>query len=147
MRTHPKILFLATLSLVTALPAVSAQKAETTVKGEVIQVQQKVRTENGGEFDQIRIRTRQGEEMNLRVGNGGSCNGCAQVGDRIRARVRTEGTGQIGQVQQMRLQRGGHRYGYQLHNGGMVSNQQRLGAGHRGVSAGGGGGSRRGGGC
>ena len=70
-----------TLAMLSAVaPAVGAQD-ETTVKGEVIQVQQRVHTANDGEFDQLRIRTRQGEELQLRLGRADSCPGCVRVGD------------------------------------------------------------------
>ena len=41
----------------------------------------------GGEYDRLTIRTRQGEEMRLHLGEGGACDGCFQVGDRVRARL------------------------------------------------------------
>lgn len=157
-----------------ALPAAASQD-ETTVKGEVIQVQQRVRTENDGEFDQLRIRTRQGQEMQLQTGKADSCPGCVQVGDQIRARVRQADAGQAAQVQSMKVRRDGSMNSYRFQNGQLAQNQARMrardgsGAGHnnqeqwqqgkggngncrgngsgsRGSGAGGSGGSRGGGG-
>ena len=157
-----------------ALPAAASQD-ETTVKGEVIQVQQRVRTTNDGEFDHLRIRTRQGEEMQLQLGKAGSCPGCVEVGDQVRARVRGAGQGQIGQVQSMKVRRNGSMYNYRVQNGELSQGQGRLrardgsgsgrgngerwsrgsggsgncpgnGGGPRGSGAGGSGGSRGGGG-
>lgn len=160
------------LTLSTTLPAV-ASSDETTIKGEVIQVQQRVRTANDGEFDQLRIRTRQGEEMQLQLGKSGSCPGCVEVGDRIRARVRGAGEGQLGQVQSMKVRRNGSMQSYRVQNGELTGDRTRLrsrdgsgggnkgrqrgqggngncrgnGGGQRGSGAGGSGGSRGGGGC
>ena len=115
-----------TLTMLSAVtPAVGAED-ETTVKGEVVQVQQHVRTSNDGEFDQLRIRTRQGEELQLRLGRSDSCPGCVQVGDQVRARVRGAGQGQVGQVQSMKVRRNGSMYTYQVRNGELLQGQGRL---------------------
>lgn len=156
------------------LPAVAGQD-ETTVKGEVIQVQQRIRTENDGELDQLRIRTRQGQEMRLQMGKAESCPGCVEVGDQIRARVRTGADGQAAQVQSMQVRRDGSMYSYRFQNGELAQSQTRMrardgsgvghnsqeqwqrgsggngncrgnGGGSRGSGAGGSGGSRGGGG-
>jgi len=114
----------------------AASQDETTVKGEVVQVQQRVRTANDGEFDQLKIRTRQGQEMQLQMGKAGSCPGCAEVGDQIRARVRTGADGQMSQVQSMKVRRDGSMNSYRFQNGELAQNQTRMraqdgsGAGH-----------------
>lgn len=112
-----------------ATPAVAGkQKEYSKVKGEVIKVEQQVKTANGGEFDRLTIRTRQGEEMQLHLGRDGACDGCFQQGDRIRARVQSaDGTGSGYQVQSMKVRRGGEMYGYVNAGGQLV--QERGGRG------------------
>lgn len=162
------------LIVVTTLPSTASQ-SETTIKGEVVQVQQQIRTENDGAFDQLRVRTRQGQEMRLQLGKAGNCPGCVQVGDQIRARVRSGADGQAAQVQSMKVRREGSMYSYRFQNGELAQNPARMrardgsgagrsnreqwqrgsggngncrgnGGGSRGSGAGGSGGSRGGGG-
>lgn len=111
------------LSIASALAG--ARQDETTVKGEVIQVQQRVRTENDGVLDQLRIRTRQGEEMQLQLGRIVACQDCVQAGDRIKARVRREADGAPAQVQSMQVRRQGAIYDYRNQNGELVQIQAR----------------------
>ena len=90
-----------------ATPAAAGEKYKK-VKGHVIKVEQHVRTQNGGESDRLTIRTRQGEEMQLHLGEGGACEGCFQEGDLVRARVRaSEGAGSGHEVKSMKVRRGG----------------------------------------
>ena len=103
-----------------ATPA-AAKKSYSRVKGHVIKVEQHVRTANGGEFDRLTIRTRNGDEMQLHLGQGGACEGCFQQGDRIRAKVQAgDGTGGGARVQSMKVRRGGEQYGYVNAGGKMV---------------------------
>ena len=154
---------------------ITAGPDEATVKGEVVQVQQRVRTENDGSVDQLEVRTRQGQELRLQMGKADSCPGCVQVGDQIRARVRTGSDGQASQVRSMKVRRDGSMRSYRFQNGELALNQTRLrardgsgtgpinqeqwqrgrggngncrgnGQGSRGSGAGGSGGSRGGGG-
>lgn len=67
------------------LPAVWAD----TFEGEVVQVQERVRTENGGEQHQIVVRTRAGEQLRFELGAAGTCDGCVQVGDQVRVRTQS----------------------------------------------------------
>ena len=131
--------------------ALSAQESTQKVRGEVIQLQQQQQTQNEGEFDHFTIRTRQGEEMQLRLGRAGQCADCVQVGDQVRARVMQGSGGQAGQVQSMKVKRNGQMVGYKNQGGQMVGTQQRLrdgsGAGHqRGNNKGTGNGNCQGGG-
>lgn len=109
--------------LLFALMAASAVagKQYSKVKGHVVKVEQHVRTANGGEYDRLTIRTRQGEMMQLHLGQGGACDGCFQQGDRVRARV-AAGDGSNGPrgVQSMKVRRGNEMYGYVNANGKMV---------------------------
>jgi hypothetical protein len=66
------------------IPCTAAAEPLEEVRGEVVEVLQQTR--NGGEFDALRIRTRQGEEMRLLLGDAGSAAGL-QAGDRVRARL------------------------------------------------------------
>ena len=141
---------IALAGLISTVPA-WAQQSYKKVRGEVIQVQQQQKTQNQDEFDHLMIRTRQGEEMRLRLGAAGQCGDCVQVGDQIRARVMQGSEGQAGQIQSMKVKRDGAMYGYKNQGGQMVGTQQRLrdgsGAGHqRGNNQGTGNGNCRGGG-
>jgi len=82
---------------VCALLALPALRADTC-EGQVVQVQERVRTENGGEQHQITVRTREGEQLRFQLGAAGSCDGCVQVGDQVR--VRTMSRSQAGQAEQ-----------------------------------------------
>lgn len=125
MIKHARLVpFILLLSLFGNLPAAASQN-ETTVTGEVVQVQQRVRTQNDGELDQIKIRTRHGQEMQLQMGRGESCPGCFQVGDQIRARVRSGDNGQAARVQSMKVRREGSMYSYRFQNGQLTQNQER----------------------
>jgi hypothetical protein len=127
---------IATVVLLTAslaaAPAV-AGKPYSKVKGQVVQVEQHVRTQNGGEFDRLTIRTRNGEQLHLSLGQGGACDGCFQAGDMVRARVHAAaGPDGAPAVQWMRVQRNGEMVGYTNSGGRMVRDTG------RGLQAGGG---------
>ncbi len=126
-RTLVALVALSLAGMLATAPA-SAGRAYQKVKGEVIRVEQHVRTQNGGEYDRLTVRTRQGEEMHLRLGEGGACEGCFQVGDRIRARIRTgEGPEADCQVQFMKLRREGRKLAFREDGGRMVRVQERFG--------------------
>ena len=108
-----------------------AKKGYAKVKGEVVKVEQHVRNANGGEFDRLTIRTRQGREMQLNLGRGGACEGCFQQGDRIRARISADGSGGQQSVQSMKVRRGGEMYGF-TNAGGKVVKSWSNGAGGAG---------------
>jgi len=129
------VLGVAVVGLLAVAPA-GAKRAYQKVKGEVVRVEQQLRTENGGEYDRLTIRTRQGEELQLRLGEGGACEGCFQEGDRIRARIQIRaGEGSQGdcEIQSMKVKREQHMFKFQEQNGRLV----RLGQhGGRGAQAG-----------
>ena len=117
------------VSALVATPA-SAGGRYSKVKGHVIKVEQRVNTANGGEYDRLTIRTRQGEEMQLHLGQGGACDGCFQEGDRIRARVgAADGSGGPREVRSMKVRRGGEMHGYVHANGTMVRERSGPGGG------------------
>lgn len=145
-----KMILIALSGWISTAPA-WAQQEYKKVRGEVIQVRQQQQTQNQDDFDHLMIRTRQGEEMRLRLGQAGKCVDCVQVGDQIRARVKQGAGGQAGQIQSMKVKRDGKMYGYKNQGGQMVGIQQRLrdgsGAGHqRGNNQGTGNGNCQGGG-
>lgn len=76
------------LGVAATLIASPAPAKRHYVEGEVIQVQlqQETQTRNQAEFNELRIRTREGQELRLRLGTG-PCAGCPQVGERVRARL------------------------------------------------------------
>lgn len=104
-----------------AAESAAAKRAYQKVKGEVIKVEQHVRTENGGEYDRLTIRTRQGEEMQLHLGEGGACEGCFQEGDRVRARL-LAGAGPEAEcrIQHMKVRRAGEMFILHQQDGHMV---------------------------
>ncbi len=108
-----------TVSL-TAAPA-SAKKKYSKVKGHVVKVEQQLKTANGGVYDRLTIRTRNGEQMQLNLGQGGACEGCFQAGDQIRARVNAaDGSGGAQTVQSAQVRRNGEKVGYTNSNGKMM---------------------------
>lgn len=131
-----KFLAVTTMVLFTASLAVApawAGRKHSKVKGHVVKVEQQVKAANGGESDRLTIRTRSGEQLNLDLGKGGACEGCYQVGDQVRARVKaSEGSGGGQGVQSMQVRRDGRMFGYTNDNGMMVqsSNQGHAGSGN-----------------
>ncbi len=77
--------FLTILSAATAGAATAAQE-RGTLAGEIMEVRQSVRTENEGAFDEIRVRTREGQDTWVRLGPANRSQERWQVGDRVRAR-------------------------------------------------------------
>ncbi|UCF66964.1 MAG: hypothetical protein JSV80_14430 [Acidobacteriota bacterium] len=73
--------------LVLVVPPICAD----TIEGEVVQVKNRVRTHNQGEFHQIRVRTQQGQEIPLMLGQAGSCQNCVNEGDQVRVRTMNRG--------------------------------------------------------
>ena len=103
-----------------AMPAL-AKRQYTKVKGEVVRVEEQVRTANGGEFDRLTIRTRNQELIHLDLGPGGACEGCFQAGDPIRARVQANGgPGEAMNVQSLRVRHGGRQLHFVNDGGRMV---------------------------
>lgn len=89
------------------VPALGAE----TVEGQVVQVQERVRTENGGERQELMIRTREGQMLRLHLGEPGACEGCLQVGDQVRVRTMAQGAeGEPRQVRRMSVERTGTDY-------------------------------------
>lgn len=151
MRTFLIGTSIAALGLILMAPAAQAGQQYRKVKGEVIKVEQHVRTQNGGEFDRLTIRTRQGEEMQLNLGKGGACEGCFEAGDRVRARVQSsDGSGGAHGVQSLQVRRGGEMFSYANQGGALTRGSGKGhgrgggGSGHHGGS--GSGGSQRSGG-
>lgn len=151
MKRVAKTMALMILAALYSTLALSAQENTQKVRGEVIQLQQQQQTQNQDQFDHLMIRTRQGEEMRLRLGQAGQCADCVRVGDQIRARVMQKSGGQAAQIQSMKVKRNGSMTSYKNQGGQMVGIQQRLrdgsGAGHqRGNNQGTGNGNCQGGG-
>jgi len=111
MNTRKRGTFAIPLALPVALllgGGVSAQDPPSTVEGEVVQVMQQARTGEPGGLDAVMIRTREGERTRLLLGAPGSCEGCVQVGDRVRARLSKSGSTADGYaVRSMRVERTG----------------------------------------
>ena len=103
--------FLTAVVVLLALPAGLSSLADeppAKIQGEVVQVMQRVQTASAGEMDALRIRTRQGEEMQLLLGKAGSCPDCVQPGDQVRVRLAASGPTEDGhQVRTMKIRRTG----------------------------------------
>jgi len=124
MKTMKSAAMLAGLLAALGVPPVVADDAPAKVEGEVIQVVQ--RTENAGDLDTLRIRTRQGEEMRLVLGAAGSTAGSVQAGDRIRARLSNGGPTEQGYcVQSMKVRRTGQTLRYRNASGDVLQTQVR----------------------
>ena len=171
MKTTKLAIALAVTFVMIAGPTILAQEeAEPTkIKGEVVQLMKQTRTQNGGEFDSLMIRTRAGKQRRLLLGEAGSGQEQFQVGDQVQARLSSGGqTGDGYQVRSMKVRQTGQSYQYRDASGDMLQTQTRTrgqngdgaGAGTgtqsrtrdrtqqpgSGCSGAGGGGSRRGGG-
>jgi hypothetical protein len=110
----------------------SAGDAPEKVEGEVVQLTQQAG--NAGELDTLMIRTRQGESMQLALGEAGTSEGRVQVGDRISARLSYGGPTEQGyRVQSMKVRRTGETLQYRDASGQMLQirtqNRQRNGDG------------------
>ena len=128
-----RLLAVTTALLVAALligsPA-TAKKKYSKVKGEVVRVEQQVRTSNGGQTDHLMIRTRNGEHLRLNLGEGGACDGCFRAGDRVQARVHaSDGQGGGRQIRSMQVRRNNEMFGYTRQGGRMVGNPDGRGRG------------------
>ena len=132
--------------LATAPDPALAGRAYQKVKGEVIKVERQLQTPSGDAYDCLTVRTRQGEQLRLHLGEGGACEGCFQVGDQVRARVQErvqervqtraqervqtgEGSQMEYQVRSMKLRREGHMLAFREQGGQLVRVQGRVGAG------------------
>ena len=124
-----------------ALPAAWAE----TFRGEVVQVQERVRADNGGEQQQITVRTHAGEELRFQFGAAGACEGCVQLGDQVRVRTTARSTTaapqQARQVRQMAVARSDSIYTFCNRSGEPIGTQVRSGAGRAGAGTGAGGGT------
>jgi hypothetical protein len=101
------------------------------VKGQVVEVEQQQATGNAGELTRLTIRTRNGEQLRLHLGEPGACQNCVQVGDRIRARLGGEpGPNGARQVRSMKVRRNGEMFRLASDgNGNLVRQQSRFGDG------------------
>ncbi|MBD3868391.1 MAG: hypothetical protein IFK94_09725 [Acidobacteria bacterium] len=119
-----QLMIAAVLLLVFSLAPAMAQEGEPTeVKGEVIQVQlqQRLQTGNQGEFDHLMIQTREGVQMRVRLGEGGSCEGMVAEGDQVRLRLMAGGpVDGAYQARTMKVRRTGESYQFRNEAGDMV---------------------------
>jgi len=108
-----------------------------THEGQVVQVQERVQLANGGERQQITVRTREGEELRLHLGAPGACPDCVAVGDQVRVRTTRASSDGAYQVRRMEVDRTQQQHTFCNRSGELVPTQSR---------AYGGGGNGRGGG-
>ena len=105
------------------IPAMAQEGEPTDVKGEVVQVQiqQRQQTGNHGEFDHLMIQTREGAQMRVRLGEGGSCEGMVAEGDQVRLRLMAGGpVDGAFQARNMKVRRTGESYQFRNEAGDLV---------------------------
>ncbi|MCP4200658.1 MAG: hypothetical protein GY769_01830 [bacterium] len=113
----------AALTTLLAVAPAAAKKKYSKVKGQVVTVEQRVMTTNGGEHDRLTIRTRDGEQIRLNLGKGGACEGCYRAGDQVRARIHSTGEpGAPREFKSMEIRRDGKSFGRTNANGEMIRN-------------------------
>lgn len=118
-------LVLVTLSLAVVSVSLAADDA-VKIRGEVVGVQRGGPAQGGGEPDRITVRTRDGETRCLLLGEAGSCPGCVEVGDRVRARVMAgEPVGAPLRVRTMRVRRTGESLTFRNEAGELVRTRDR----------------------
>ena len=124
MRATKSAAALAVLLMALGAPSIAADDVPGKVEGEVVQLMQQ--TGNAGELDTLMIRTRQGEQMRLALGEAGTSEGRVQVGDRITARLSDgEPTEQGYRVQSMKVRRTGETFQYRDASGQMLQTRTR----------------------
>jgi hypothetical protein len=124
MRATKTAAILAVLLLALGAPSMAADDPPGKVQGEVVQVMQQ--TGNAGELDTLMIRTRQGEQIHLALGEAGSSEGRVQVGDQVSARLTNgEPTEQGYPVQSMKVRRTGETLQYRDASGQMLQTRTR----------------------
>ena len=103
LKTRVLIAAVALLTLVAASAATAQASSRgedsRSVSGQVVQVRQSTATANEGALTEIKVRTRQQQELWLQLGPASVYGHRYQVGDRIRARVRAENKGDVELVQ------------------------------------------------
>lgn len=131
-----------------------AAKGKVKVKGEVLAIEQQSGGANGPAYDVMTVRTRQGDKVQLRLGEAGTCGDCARVGDQVRVRTDqrsgsgfADGQGRAVRVRSLEVRRDGQAMRFQNQDGNLVRTrtQSRLEDGS-GRGSGGGSGAGRGGG-
>ena len=124
MRATWSAAVLAVLLAALGAPSIVAGDAPDRIEGEVVQIMQQ--TGNAGELDTLMIRTRQGEQMHLALGEAGTSEGRVQVGDRVSARLSGgESTEQGYRVQSMKVRRTGETLQYRDASGQMLQTRTR----------------------
>jgi hypothetical protein len=95
------------------------------VKGEVVQVRQATRLGSEGEFTEVKVRTRNQQEMWLRLGPSEEHAGEFQIGDRVRARFTGGRDGEPAMVRSIHNYRTGQRLELRDTDGSMLRQQDR----------------------
>ena len=124
MRATWSAAVLAVLLMALGAPSIAAGDAPDKIEGEVVQLMQQ--TGNAGELDTLMIRTRQGEQMRLALGEAGTSEGRVQVGDRVSASLASgEPIEQGYRVRSMKVRRTGETLQYRDASGQMLQTQTR----------------------
>jgi len=123
-----------TTGLLLAGPVIAGQ-GSTTVKGEVVRVEQMTRTAEGGPLSVATIRTRNGEQVKVNLGPAGGCEGCVQPGDQVRVRtMASDPSGELRQVRSMKVRREGQMSEYRMSQGRLVQSRGRARDGGAGTA-------------
>jgi hypothetical protein len=124
MRASRAVTVFVVLLIALGAPSMAASDTPAKIEGEVVQVAQ--HTGNAGELDTLMIRTRQGEQMRLALGQAGSSEGRVQVGDRVAARLCAGAPSEQGYpVRSMRVRRTGETLQYRDASGQMLQTRTR----------------------
>jgi hypothetical protein len=120
------LILAAGLCLPAMIPATAQTDDTEVVEGEVVAVREAVRTRNEGACEEIAVRTRQRQELRLRLGPAGEEGPCCRIGDRIRARV-VAGPAEDGarRVRAMWNRRTGQTLSFRAEDGSLVTAGQR----------------------
>lgn len=114
----------AALALVLVSPRPAAADG---YEGQVVQVQERVQLGNGGERQQITVRTREGEELRFNLGAPGSCPNCVAVGDQVRVRTTRRAAASDGafQARRMSVEGSGRQHTFCSRSGDLIPTQSR----------------------
>jgi len=127
---HRIVPLLAAASAVAAVLAMPSRAAAGNYEGQVVQVQESVQLANGGERQQITVRTRDGEELRFHLGAPGSCPDCVAVGDQgqVRTTSRAQADGSL-QVRRLAVGRTDQEHTFCNRSGELVPVQSRAASG------------------
>lgn len=98
-------------------PATPSGTTPTSIQGQVLEVREQAQMQGGTHCTEMLVRTQQGDQMRVRLGEAGTCPGCVMQGDQVRLNLMSGGpVDGAYQAQSMKVRRTGNNY--------MIRNQQ-----------------------